>query len=718
MGDSAGAFLRKRDVILVAVVAITSYLCLSGGGLQYSLEPCWYLFDSSVDTREFKSTLPIVTDLDGDGGNEVVMITKNLQLQILSATAPNGDYSSIYTPQVLHTNRLTSSTLNVQNGQIPVALQTGYISPYSDTKERSQVIVVVREDWTVVCYDSSLRVMWEKAVAHKTHELQVLADKYHIDDVSLRILPISIKKDSFGVVLVGASMRSSDYKGEPKRHGDVRIEHGLDYKEDGNKEHADMRDQATLEHFNIYALDANNGHVIWRHDGSDAFKPEQFRSSLPQHAFKLDSRDLHAKAHHAPDVANWNIFRQSIIEELPHSWNDRADTSMRLAHFQRKHVGSDKHFSGKKMKGKRQATNGVVKGKNTGKSVPQQIFTGVEAPPLSRSATLPHDAAEHTEYPNVVVAHTQTGVEVVALKSGAPITSIALNKGRVFSDLNGDGIVDEVMVLGNKDDVSKVGTEFAHDGGALAHCSIMVLSGLPAHSQLFNGTVCIDGHRKHLNDPMHMGAGRKRGGGRKGETLQPAHVVAAPPAVLRVIDPRTYLESDTRDVAVAVNEGMLTVYSGSGHLKWQAETSPTWDESFEYARSVCFDADAVRVDEIGTHNDLQAQLLVVGEKSIALFSKDGKALASIDVPKAPVANPVLGDFDSDGVTDIILVTEDAILGYRLEVTTSTAGVLYAIVILCSMAAFAFFASIQVASSSTKSPVRLGTIRATDSEHID
>ena len=153
MLDPGGAFLRKRDVILVAVVAITSYLCLGGGGMQFSLEPCWYLLDNRVDSREFRSTLPIVTDLDGDGEKEVVLITKNLQLQILSATAPNGDYSSIYTPQVLHTNRLTSSTLNFQHGQMPVALQTGYISPYSDTKERSQVIVVVREDWTVVCYD-------------------------------------------------------------------------------------------------------------------------------------------------------------------------------------------------------------------------------------------------------------------------------------------------------------------------------------------------------------------------------------------------------------------------------------------------------------------------------------------------------------------------------------------------------------------------------------
>ena len=61
------------------------------------------------------------------------------------------------------------------------------------------------------------------------------------------------------------------------------------------------------------------------------------------------------------------------------------------------------------------------------------------------------------------------------------------------------------------------------------------------------------------------------------------------------------------------------------------------------------------------------------------------------------------------------MTEDAILGYRLEVTTSTVGVFYAIVILGAIAALAFFANIQVANIQA---VSLGTTRATDAEHID
>jgi hypothetical protein len=177
-----------------------------------------------------------------------------------------------------------------------------------------------------------------------------------------------------------------------------------------------------------------------------------------------------------------------------------------------------------------------------------------------------------------------------------------------------------------------------------------------------------------------------------------------------------------------VNTGVVTTYSGDGHLKWQIDDSPTWSEDFKFGSSLIFDADADRVDEIGSHDDLRSHLLVIGDKSMALYSKEGKTLAAIDIPKEPIVRPILGDFDSDGITDIIFVTEDAILGYRLEVTSSTRGVLIAILILAGIAVVAFLGSMKVAlgaasSSSASSPsskrgMSVGIRRATDSAHID
>ena len=178
----------------------------------------------------------------------------------------------------------------------------------------------------------------------------------------------------------------------------------------------------------------------------------------------------------------------------------------------------------------------------------------------------------------------------------------------------------------------------------MPHCSIMVLSGLPAHSQLFNGTICKSGSQNSLADNNHLWAEIAR----KTHANQLSKVVAAPPAVLRALDPKTYTESKVSDIAVAINAGVVTAYSGNGELKWQVDDSPMWGENFKYASCLVFDADAIQVDETGGHDNLKAHLLVVGDKSIALYSKEGKTLASIDIPKEPVVKPIL-EIDSDGI---------------------------------------------------------------------
>ena len=60
-------------------------------------------------------------------------------------------------------------------GRRPVALATGFLDPYdyhvgggsdhTQARPRSQYVVVVREDWTVMCYDSTLTLRWEQPVS-------------------------------------------------------------------------------------------------------------------------------------------------------------------------------------------------------------------------------------------------------------------------------------------------------------------------------------------------------------------------------------------------------------------------------------------------------------------------------------------------------------------------------------------------------------------------
>ena len=121
---SGGALLRKRDLVMLCIVAIAIYISLNNTGLSYSLEPSWYLHQerrlSSPSGAEgglagyssYTMLPPIITDLDGDGSKEIVVITRDLQLKILNAEAPNNVHTEVFVPEELFSRRLSS--LNVQ----------------------------------------------------------------------------------------------------------------------------------------------------------------------------------------------------------------------------------------------------------------------------------------------------------------------------------------------------------------------------------------------------------------------------------------------------------------------------------------------------------------------------------------------------------------------------------------------------------------------------
>lgn len=753
---------RKRDFIILALTAIATFLSLDSPGFTFTLEPAWYI------DQKFNSMLPpVICDLNGDGKKEVIVISNiagDLTLKVLSADPPQGDKSSIYSPEVLAS--LSLSPLKVTIGRTPVALKTGYVDTYDASTGRNQVIVVVREDWTVACYDSSLQLLWEKAIAHKTHDLDHLIDKFQIDEVAVYLTPINIRDDVNGLVIIGANMKLRD----PTSADSILTQEGMKMNENGELEHPEMKQRAALEHFSVYALDARTGHVVWRHDGLDV-RPGQYITGLPQFAYKLNMHDLMTSSHHAPTVTDWTVFRQPLIAELPHDWHSSDDTSFRLAHFERQHIGA-RTFKNKKkhhdVKRKITSVDGKVDEKkdslksSSGKASASSVtgaaagrFTGVEKPPLTLSAILPHDAAEHTDNPNVIVMHTSKGIEVISLKSGAPITSLALTKGRSYTDLDGDGIVDTIMVLENEQDATRHGGAFTDTNDAdLKHCTVMVTSGLPSKSRLFSGSVCSRAHSLHdsINQPGYdarLSPKRKRDeGSRKARSPAfssgqpiPSVISAASPVILKTVDPKTLLVSKKSNLVVAINTGVTTCYSADGEFKWQTRGGPRWASDPESGHSgagsaILFDSDATRVDSLGKHDNAYAQVLIVGDAKMMLMSREGEILASADLPRKPIAHPVIGDFDSDGVTDVIIVTDEAILGYRLEVVQSTRGMLIAVIILCCLTVVVFFVNIQLisidpgslmsgsGSTSTHSVSQLmrrsviSLARSTDESHID
>ena len=311
----------------------------------------------------------------------------------------------------------------------------------------------------------------------------------------------------------------------------------------------------------------------------------------------------------------------------------------------------------------------------------------------------------------------------VCRPTGLAVTALSLSEGGSFADVNGDNIVDRIMVLESKAAARTHGESFGHDSGnAPEHCNIMVISGLPATHQLFNGTVCKKGHSLH--DPMNLHARR----GRPGELpSHPDTISAAPPLIMRTHSERSIIESHIKNIVIAINAGVVTSYTGQGEFRFQVTGAPTWEEGFPHVSAQAFDTDADRAYEMGLHDNMHSDILIMGDSALGLVSTDGYLLSNVAIPKPPITKPAVGDFDNDGVTDVIIVTSDAILGYRLEVQVGSRGLLIAVVLLC-LFAFAMYAStIQISSQNVGNVEGAGGVRqvrvlssrrSTDEHHMD
>lgn len=101
MIEEVFGLFRKRDVVVLVLVAVTLYISmLDNPTLRYSIEPAWFIDQriekvpankgSSIENNEgFKNSVidyhllsPIITDLDGDGANEIICVTNDRFLKV------------------------------------------------------------------------------------------------------------------------------------------------------------------------------------------------------------------------------------------------------------------------------------------------------------------------------------------------------------------------------------------------------------------------------------------------------------------------------------------------------------------------------------------------------------------------------------------------------------------------------------------------------------
>eukprot|EP00953_Heterococcus_sp_UTEX-ZZ885_P009695 5692-Heterococcus_DN1.PRE.3 len=267
--------MRVRDYCALAA-AVTAVLLTARRGRTVSLVEIQRLRTHShaaVATDadwDLISVPPLIAAIDGTTQQRVAVVDGRLHAGSASEALPQPRFSKYKY----------------------VALATGYLS----LDHTHQHIVVVSDDWTVLCYNANLTLLWQRTLDHYDTDAVIHASaaeqhdrSFAINQVAVTISPYAVTAGDSGVVIVGGTMRL--------RHNAAAAADGA----------AEQHTKAAAEHFSLYAMEGLTGAERWRHSSNG------------------NSTDSSSCLDHSP----------SLLRHLPHSWSGPEDTRMQTAHFAR-----------------------------------------------------------------------------------------------------------------------------------------------------------------------------------------------------------------------------------------------------------------------------------------------------------------------------------------------------------------------------------------------
>ncbi|XP_019177507.1 PREDICTED: uncharacterized protein LOC109172727 [Ipomoea nil] len=663
--------MRKRDLAILMLSAFAIFFSLQHEG-DFSFREAWFHLSDEYPIKYEAERLPppIVADLNGDGRKEVLVATHDAKIQVLEPHARRVD-EGFSQARVLAEVSLLPDKVRITTGRRPVAMATGVIDRnYNPREPRKEVLVVVTSGWSVMCFDHNLKKLWE------TNLQEDFPHNAHHREIGISISNYTVRHGDSGLVIVGGRMEM-----QPHIHMDpfeeIEIaektaeQHRRSAAENQTSENSGTVD---LRHFVFYAFAGRTGEIRWSRKSENI----QARSSeesliIPQHNYKLD---VHALNSRHPGEFECREFRESVLGVMPHRWDRREDTLLKLSHFKR-----HKRKTLKKMPGKTSTSYPLHKpeenqlpGKDTTKRISNAIGNAVKYAKSSKiKKPLPYipTITNYTQLwwvPNVVVAHEKEGIEAVHLASGRTICKLHLQEGGLHADINGDGVLDHVQAVGGN------GIEQTVVSGSmevLRPCWAVATSGVPVREQLFNATIC-----RHSPFNLFQHGEFTRG---FGQPFDANSLEVASPILIPRNDGHHHRKGSHGDVIFLTNRGEVTSYSPGLHghdaiWNWQLLTGATWSNlpSPSGMMEGGMVVPTLKAFSLRVH-DNQELILAAGDQEAIIISPAGSILATIELPAPPTHALVTEDFSNDGLTDLIILTSNGVYGF---VQTRQPGALF------------------------------------------
>ncbi|KAJ0968516.1 hypothetical protein J5N97_025433 [Dioscorea zingiberensis] len=630
--------MRKRDLGILLISALAIFFTLQHEG-DFSFKEAWFHLSDEYPIKYEAERLPppIVADLNGDGKKEVLVATHDAKIQSPIVDVVDEGFSEA---QVL-------AEVSLLPDKIRVASE-GALSLWQQIQK--QVLVVVTSGWSVMCFDHNLKKLWENNLQeHFPHGS-------HHREIAISISNYTLKHGDSGLVIVGGRMEMQHHSTMDLFEETFASEKSSDSQRRSANENESSGDSQTvdLRHFAFFAFAGQSGSLRWSRKNENIEAHSSDASQLiPQHNYKLDVHSLNSRH---PGEFECREFRESILGVMPHYWDRREDTRFELAHFRR-----HKRKSLKKMPGK--VTNNPfhtpVENHPPGKDPSNKIATIIgKAANYAGSAKsnkgmhyIP-TITNHTRLwwvPNVVVAHQKEGIEAVHLASGRTICKLHLPEGGLHADINGDGVLDHVQVVGGN------GAKQAVVSGSmevLKPCWAVATSGVPVREQLFNASIC---HHTHFGFFHHGDFARNFG-----RNVDAGLLEVASPILIHTDDGPKHRKRSHGDV--------VTSYSPSLHghdaiWRWQLLTGATWSNLPSPSGMMeAMVVPTLKAFSLGKYSK-QEVIIAAGDQEAVVISPGGSILTTFDLPSPPTHTLILEDFSGDGLTDIIVVSSSGTYGY-------------------------------------------------------
>ncbi|KAJ6240544.1 fg-gap repeat-containing protein [Anaeramoeba flamelloides] len=531
--------------------------------------------------------------------------------------------------------------IGITRGTRPVGLGVGSIKKKrkendgNNKSSEEKIIIVVTESWQIICFDSELNTLWQVYA-----QSQVLPKNTIFQELTILITPHEIFEGDLGMVVVGGRVSQK-----------IKIKQDQPEEGPNHSSHENTNDNSQKvtisKNFEYFCFAARNGKLRWK--STPAFHNAETASAYGA-ASGVHFVSQFKSAQINTILTNWRVFRESVLYQFPYSWRSKSDSHLRLANFQRDRSSRE--------------TKGIRYSKD---KFNEKLLK---------------------EPPNALVAHVKNGIDVVHLYTGVQICYIPLTSHGSYGDLSGNFMINHIESTLSHDYIQKINQASApqrkndadfytgnrhlrskhysadnhqfprlslNSKGSINWkipiCLAQANSDLIKREPIWNNTICT------YSDLLKSSNGASSDSFGDGKLR------------ISLLDPILIPDLETkyrRYLSIfAISNGNLLAVSHNGQIRWSINTNANWIANFDE------DEQNPLFDQIFTPilQPFKNNILLIGKKNgLIIESTNGKIRTSFEIPNyldSPISSPwaIVEDFNGDGISDLIIETRKAYIGF-------------------------------------------------------